>query len=47
MTLGIKIDLILEEVLRERKHIFLISPAKLRISGDKTKQKPLFFVFFN
>ena len=45
MILGIKIDLILEEVLREWKHVFLISPAKVRITVDKTKQKAIFFVY--
>ena len=45
MILGIKIDLILEEVLREWKHVFLISPAKVRINSEISKYFSLFLSF--
>ena len=45
MILGIKIDLILEEVLREWKHVFLISSAKVRINSEISKYFSLFLSF--
>ena len=41
-----KFDLILEEVLRERKHVFLISAAKVRKKSESAKLLPPFFFHF-
>ena len=41
-----KFDLILEEVLRERKHVFLISAAKLRKKIKIGKTFAPFFLSF-